>query len=64
MAARFLSLNDFVISSTVLIRQNRMFILAAQHSHLDLQANLLVKEKNSKIIRMLEELRRDLPQGP
>jgi hypothetical protein len=33
----------------------------SQHSHLDLQVNLLAEEKNSKIIRMLEELRRDLP---
>lgn len=57
----FIALNAFVISTTVLIRQNRMSILASQHSHLDLQVNLLAEEKNSKIIRMLEELRRDLP---
>lgn len=57
-----ISLNAFVISTTVLIRQNRMSTLASQHSHLDLQVNLLAEEKNSKIIRMLEELRRDLPK--
>lgn len=57
----FIALNAFVISTTVLIRQNRMSVLASQHSHLDLQVNLLAEEKNSKIIRMLEELRRDLP---
>lgn len=56
-----IALNAFVISTTVLIRQNRMSTLASQHSHLDLQVNLLAEEKNSKIIRMLEELRRDLP---
>lgn len=38
-----------------------MSIIASQHSHLDLQVDLLADEKNSKIIRMLEELRRDLP---
>ncbi|HWJ94698.1 MAG TPA: DUF1003 domain-containing protein, partial [Telluria sp.] len=55
------ALNAFVISTTVLIRQNRMGRLAEHHAHLDLQVNLLAEEKNSKIISMLEELRRDLP---
>jgi uncharacterized membrane protein len=57
----FITLNAFVISTTVLIRQNRMSTLANQHAHLDLQVNLLSEEKSSKIIQMLEELRRDLP---
>jgi uncharacterized membrane protein len=35
--------------------------LAEHHAHLDLQVNLLAEEKSSKIIKMLEELRRDLP---
>jgi uncharacterized membrane protein len=56
-----IALNAFVISTTVLIRQNRMSILANQHAHLDLQVNLLAEEKSSKIIQMLEELRRDMP---
>jgi len=56
-----IALNAFVISTTVLIRQNRMSRLANQHAHLDLQVNLLADEKTSKIIQMLEELRRDLP---
>lgn len=55
------ALNAFIISTTVLIRQNRMARLAERHAHLDLQVNLLAEEKNSKIIAMLEELRRDLP---
>jgi uncharacterized membrane protein len=54
-------LNAFIISTTVLIRQNRMSWLADQHTHLDLQVNLLTEEKTSKIIAMLEDLRRDLP---
>lgn len=57
----FVSLNAFIISTTVLIRQNRMSVLADHHAHLDLQVNLLTEEKTSKIIEMLESLRRDLP---
>lgn len=57
-----IALNAFVISTTVLIRQNRMSTLANQHAHLDLQVNLMADEKTSKIIQMLEALRRDLPQ--
>lgn len=56
-----ISLNAFVISTTVLIRQNRMSRLADHHAHLDLQVNLLTDEKTSKIIQLLEELRRDMP---
>jgi uncharacterized membrane protein len=36
--------------------------LADQHTHLDLQVSLLTDKKTSKIISLLEELRRDLPQ--
>jgi uncharacterized membrane protein len=56
-----IGLNAFIISTTVLIRQNRMSRLADHHAHLDLQVNLLTEEKSSKIISLLEELRRDLP---
>lgn len=55
------ALNAFIISTTVLIRQNRMSALADHHAHLDLQVNLLTEEKVSKIIEMLDALRRDLP---
>jgi uncharacterized membrane protein len=57
----FIALNAFVISTAVLIRQNRMSALANHHAHLDLQVNLLAEEKSSKIIQMLEDLRRDMP---
>lgn len=60
----FVSLNAFIISTTVLIRQNRMSKLAERNAHLDLQISLLSDEKTSKIIAMLEELRRDHPQLP
>jgi uncharacterized membrane protein len=54
-------LNAFIISTTVLIRQNRMSKLAEHNAHLDLQVNLLTEEKTSKIIALLEELRHDMP---
>jgi uncharacterized membrane protein len=60
----FITLNAFIISTTVLIRQNRMAKLAEQNAHLDLQISLLAEEKASKIIGMLEELRRDSPDVP
>lgn len=56
-----IALNAFIISTTVLIRQNRMSRLADRHAHLDLQVNLLTDEKTSKIIALLDELRRDMP---
>ena len=56
-----IGLNAFVISTTVLIRQNRMSTLANHHAHLDLQVSLLADKKTSKIIQMLEELRHDMP---
>lgn len=56
-----IGLNAFIISTTVLIRQNRMSRLADHHAHLDLQVNLLTEEKTSKIIELIEQLRRDLP---
>ena len=57
----FVSLNAFIISTTVLIRQNRMSKLAERNAHLDLQISLLADEKTSKIIAMLEEIRRESP---
>jgi uncharacterized membrane protein len=56
-----IAVNAFIISTTVLIRQNRMQKLAQHHARLDLQVNLLTEEKSSKIIAMLDALRRDIP---
>lgn len=55
------SLNAFLISTTVLIRQHYAAKLAEHHAHLDLQVNLLTEKKTSKIIDLLETLRRDMP---
>jgi uncharacterized membrane protein len=53
----FVTLNAFIISTTVLIRQNRMSRLADHHAHLDLQVNLLTEEKTSKIIQLPADAR-------
>ena len=45
----------------VLIKQSRLAKLEEQRAHLDLQVNLLTEQKTTKIIELLEELRRDLP---
>jgi uncharacterized membrane protein len=48
-------------TTIVLIAQNRQAKLEQQRSHLDLQVNLLTEQKVTKLIHLLEELRRDLP---
>jgi uncharacterized membrane protein len=50
-----------MMTTFVLTTQNRLAHLAEQRSHLDLQVNLLSEQKAAKIIELLEELRRDLP---
>jgi uncharacterized membrane protein len=45
----------------VLSTQNRMSRLAEQRSNLDLKVMLLTEQKTAKLIDLLEELRRDLP---
>ncbi|MEP6782902.1 MAG: DUF1003 domain-containing protein [Acidobacteriota bacterium] len=56
-----IGLFGLVVGTAVLIRQSRLARLAEQHAHLDLQVNLLTEQKTTKIIQLLEELRRDLP---
>lgn len=56
-----LSLTALLTTTVVLTVQRRQSALAAQHAHLDLQINLLTEQKVSKVIHLLEELRRDLP---
>ena len=48
-------------ATVVLIAQSRQMRLAEQRAHLDLQISLLTDEKVTKLIHLLEELRRDLP---
>ena len=45
----------------VLIKQNRVAKLGEQRDHLDLKVTLLIEQKTAKLIDLMEELRRDLP---
>jgi uncharacterized membrane protein len=48
-------------TTIVLTRQNRLAKLEEQRAHLDLKVTLLTEQKAAKLIDLLEELRRDLP---
>src|SRR5580693_6992794 len=48
-------------STVILIAQNYQTKLERQRAHLDLQVNLLTEQKVTKLIHLLEELRKDLP---
>lgn len=56
-----LTLIALITTTIVLIAQNRQSKLEQQHTHLDLQVNLLTEQKVTKLIHLMEELRRDLP---
>ncbi len=56
-----ISLSALVMTVLVLTTQNRQAKLAEQRRHMDLQINLLTERKVSKVIEMLENLRRDIP---
>jgi uncharacterized membrane protein len=56
-----IGLGALLTATVVVIRQNRLEKLAEQRAHLDLKVTLLTEQKAAKIIDMLEELRRDLP---
>ncbi len=55
------SLGALLTATVVLIKQSRLAKIEEQRAHLDLQVNLLTEQKTTKIIDLLEELRRDLP---
>jgi len=55
------SSNALILTVAVLIRQNRMAQLAEHRAHLDLQINLLTEQKATKILQLVDELRRELP---
>jgi uncharacterized membrane protein len=54
-------LGALLTATAVLTRQNRLAKLAEQRAHLDLKVTLLTEQKAAKLIDLLEELRRDLP---
>ena len=54
-------LGALLTATVVLTKQNRLSKLAEQRAHLDLKVTLLTEQKAAKLIDLLEELRRDLP---
>jgi uncharacterized membrane protein len=54
-------LGALLTATAVLTKQNRLAGLAEQRAHLDLKVTLLTEQKAAKLIDLLEELRRDLP---
>jgi uncharacterized membrane protein len=56
-----IGLGALVTATIVLAKQNRLAKLAEQRAHLDLKVTLLTEQKAAKLIDLLEELRRDLP---
>lgn len=55
------ALGALLTATAVLAKQNRFAGLAEQRAHLDLKLTLLTEQKAAKLIDLLEELRRDLP---
>ncbi len=56
-----LSIGAFLMTTGVLIRQDRQEKLAEQRAQLSLQLHLLSEQKIAKLITLVEELRSDLP---
>jgi uncharacterized membrane protein len=56
-----IGLGALLTAAVVLAKQNRFSKLAEQRAHLDLKVTLLTEQKAAKLIDLLEELRRDLP---
>src|ERR1019366_2664415 len=54
-------LGALLTATVVLTKQNRLAKLEEQRAHLDLKGTLLTEQKAAKLIDLLEELRRDLP---
>ncbi len=54
-------LGALLTTTVVLIKQNRLAKFEEQRAHLDLQVTLLTEQKTTKLIQLIEELRRDLP---
>ena len=54
-------LGALLTATVVLTKHNRLAKLEEQRAHLDLKVTLLTEQKAAKLIHLLEELRRDLP---
>lgn len=56
-----IGLSALLMTTTILITQNRQTASAEQRAQLELQINLLAEQKIAKLIALIEELRRDMP---
>ncbi len=56
-----IDVSALLITTGVLVQQTRQDKLAEQRSHLILQINLLTEQKIAKLIKLMTELREDLP---
>jgi len=56
-----ISLSALLMTIVVLITQNRQSRQIERRARLDLQINLLAEQKVTKVIELVEELRRDMP---
>ena len=59
-----IGLGALLMTSVILITQNRQGKLAERREQLELQMSLLTEQRTAKIIDLLEELRRDMPSVP
>ena len=55
------ALAALLTTTVVLIKQNRVDKVDEQRAHLELKVTLLIEQKTAKLITLIEELRRDLP---
>ncbi|MDP9002269.1 MAG: DUF1003 domain-containing protein [Myxococcota bacterium] len=56
-----IGLTALLMTTMVLTTQNRQARHAEQRAHLDLEVNILSEQKIAKLIALIEELRRDMP---
>jgi uncharacterized membrane protein len=56
-----IGLSALLATTSVLGTQQRQLQMSERRMHLDLQVNLLTEQKVAKLIELVEELRRDLP---
>jgi uncharacterized membrane protein len=56
-----IGLAALLITTVVVIKQNRIDKLDEQRAHLELKVTLMIEQKTAKLIDLMEELRRDLP---
>ena len=57
----FIGLGALLTAIVVLVKQNRLAKMEERRAHLELHVNLLTEQKATKLINLMEELRRDLP---